>query len=117
MMQCFAYAFMPLQITTYIFWLMGFLYCLAFDWGIDNWFVMLLLFVFSYNWTGFFLHLLICLTLLSLMLRRLSCPCLNELVCRSLQTRSPGVFQLLWERLLVISYVVGLGWVTTKLHL
>jgi len=59
MMQCFAYAFMPLQITTYIFWLMGFLYCLAFDWGIDNWFVMLLLFVFSYNWTGFFWHFVV----------------------------------------------------------
>jgi len=58
-MQCFAYAFMPLQITTYIFWLMGMLYCFAFSWGIDNWYAMVLLFIFSYNWTGWFWHLMV----------------------------------------------------------
>jgi len=58
-MQCFAYAFMPLQITTYIFWLMGMLYCFAFDWGIDNWYVIMLLFIFSYNWTGYFWHFMV----------------------------------------------------------
>jgi len=58
-MQCFAYAFMPLQITTYIFWLMGMLYCFAFDWGVDNWFVIMLLFIFSYNWTGYFWHFMV----------------------------------------------------------
>lgn len=58
-MQCFAYAFLPLQVTTYIFWLMGMLYCFAFDWGIDNWQVIVLLFIFSYNWTGWFWHLMV----------------------------------------------------------
>jgi len=58
-MQFFAYAFMPLQIITYIFWLMGMLYCFAFDWGIDNWYVITLLFMFSYNWAGWFWHLIV----------------------------------------------------------
>jgi len=58
-MQCFAYAFMPLQIVTYIVWLMGMLYCFAFDWGINNWYVICLLFIFSYNWTGWFWHLMV----------------------------------------------------------
>jgi len=34
--QCFAYAFMPVHITTYIFWLLGLLYCFAFEWGVKN---------------------------------------------------------------------------------
>jgi len=58
-MQCFAYAFMPLQIITYIFWLMGMLYCFAFDWGIDNWYVIVVVFIFSYNWTGYFWHFMV----------------------------------------------------------
>jgi len=58
-MQFFAYAFMPLQIITYIFWLMGLLYCFSFDWGIDNWYLMLIIFMFSYNWTGWFWHLMV----------------------------------------------------------
>lgn len=58
-MQFFAYAFMPLQIITYIFWLMGLLYTMAFDWGIDNWYIVYLLFLFSYNWAGWFWHLIV----------------------------------------------------------
>merc|ERR1739838_536539 len=49
-MQMFAYAFMPLQVVTYIFWVMGMLYCFAFDWGVDNWYLILVMFIFSYNW-------------------------------------------------------------------
>merc|ERR1719193_1325906 len=58
-MQCFAYAFLPLQVLTYIVWLMGMLYCFAFDWGIDNWYWIVVLFIFSYNWTGWFWHLMV----------------------------------------------------------
>merc|ERR1719204_1892513 len=58
-MQCFAYAFMPFQVTTYIIWLMGMLYCFAFDWGVNNWYVIVMLFIFSYNWTGWFWHLMV----------------------------------------------------------
>jgi len=58
-MQCFAYAFMPLQIITYIFWLMGLLYCMIFDWGSDNWYIIYILFLFSYNWAGWFWHLIV----------------------------------------------------------
>merc|ERR1719494_526178 len=58
-MQCFAYAFMPLQILTYIFWLMGLLYTFAFSWGVDNWYLMLIIFMFSYNWIGWFWHLIV----------------------------------------------------------
>jgi len=58
-MQCFAYAFMPLQIITYIVWLMGMLYCFAFDWGVQNWWGVWMLFLFSYNWTGWFWHLVV----------------------------------------------------------
>jgi len=58
-MQCFAYAFMPLQIITYIFWLMGLLFCLSFDWGVQNWYVVLVMFIFSYNWAGWFWHLIV----------------------------------------------------------
>jgi len=58
-MQCFAYAFMPLQIITYIFWLMGLLYTMAFDWGQDNWYIIYILFLFSYNWAGWFWHLIV----------------------------------------------------------
>jgi len=48
-----------LQIITYIFWLMGLLYCFSFDWGLDNWYIMWIMFVFSYNWTGWFWHLMV----------------------------------------------------------
>jgi len=58
-MQLFAYAFMPLQILTYIFWLMGMLYCYSFDWGLDNWYIITIMFMFSYNWTGWFWHLMV----------------------------------------------------------
>jgi len=58
-MQCFAYAFMPLQIITYIFWLMGMLFCFSFDWGVDNWYGVFILFLFSYNWTGWFWHMIV----------------------------------------------------------
>jgi len=58
-MQCFAYAFMPIQILTYIFWMLGFLYCFAFDWGVNNWYLVLILFMFSWNWVGWFLHLMV----------------------------------------------------------
>jgi len=58
-MQCFAYAFMPLQIITYIFWLMGMLFCFSFDWGVDNWYGIVIIFLFSYNWTGWFWHLMV----------------------------------------------------------
>jgi len=58
-MQCFAYAFMPLQIITYIFWLMGLLFCMAFPWGADNWYIIYILFLFSYNWAGWFWHLIV----------------------------------------------------------
>jgi len=58
-MQCFAYAFMPLQVLTYIFWLMGLLYTFAFSWGADNWYLMLIIFMFSYNWVGWFWHLMV----------------------------------------------------------
>jgi len=58
-MQLFAYAFMPLQIITYIFWLMGLLYCFSFDWGIKNWYLMVIVFMFSYNWAGWFWHLMV----------------------------------------------------------
>jgi len=58
-MQCFAYAFMPLQIITYIVWCLGFLFCLAFDWGVNNWYLILIIFMFSYNWAGWFWHLIV----------------------------------------------------------
>jgi len=58
-MQCFAYAFLPLQIITYIVWLMGMLYCFAFDWGVNNWYCIVLLFIFSFNWVGWFWHLMV----------------------------------------------------------
>jgi len=58
-MQIFAYAFMPLQVITCIFWIMGMLYCFAFDWGVDNWYLILVMFMFSYNWIGWFWHLMV----------------------------------------------------------
>lgn len=58
-MQCFAYAFMPLQIITYIFWLMGLLFCLSFEWGVQNWYIVCVMFIFSYNWAGWFWHLIV----------------------------------------------------------
>jgi len=54
-MQCFAFAFIPLQVTTNIVWLMGMIYCL----GYGNRVVMLLLLIFSYSWTGWFWHLMV----------------------------------------------------------
>merc|ERR1719233_2864612 len=58
-MLMFAYAFMPLQVCTYIFWLLGMLFCFSFEWGIDNVLLILLMFLFSYVWTGWFWHLLV----------------------------------------------------------
>jgi len=56
--QCFAYAFMPLQIISLVFWYLGFL---AFDWGwgVDKWYLILIIFIFSYNWAGWFCHLIV----------------------------------------------------------
>jgi len=53
------YAFMPLQVCTYIFWLLGMLFCFSFEWGIDNVLLIMLVFLFSYVWTGWFWHLLV----------------------------------------------------------
>jgi len=58
-MLMFAYAFMPLQVVTYIFWLLGMLFCFSFQWGIDNIFLIMIMFLFSYVWTGWFWHLLV----------------------------------------------------------
>jgi len=56
--QCFAYAFMPLQIITCIFWCLGFL---AIDLGltVDKWCLILIIFIFSYNWAGWFCHFIV----------------------------------------------------------
>lgn len=58
-MLCFAYSFMPLQVCTYIFWLLGMLFCFSFEWGADNVLLIMLMFLFSYVWTGWFWHLLV----------------------------------------------------------
>jgi len=58
-MLMFAYAFMPLQVFTYIFWLLGLLFCFAFEWGIDYALLIVIVFLFSYVWTGWFWHLLV----------------------------------------------------------
>jgi len=58
-MLMFAYAFMPLQVCTYIFWLLGMLFCFSFEWAIDNALLIVLLFLFSYVWTGWFWHLVV----------------------------------------------------------
>jgi len=58
-MLMFAYAFMPLQVLTYIFWLLGMLFCFSFEWGIDNVLLIMIMFLFSYVWTGWFWHLLV----------------------------------------------------------
>jgi len=55
-MKYYAYAFAPLQMFTYIFWLMGMLFCCKFDWGVNNWYFIVALFMFSYTWMGWFWH-------------------------------------------------------------
>jgi len=58
--QCFAYAFMPLQIITFIFWCLGFLACDLKNWAfdLDKW-CLLIMFIISYNWAVWFCHLIV----------------------------------------------------------
>jgi len=58
-MLMFAYAFTPLQVCTCIFWLLGMIFCFAFDWAIDYDLLIVLVFLFSYVWTGWFWHLMV----------------------------------------------------------
>lgn len=56
-MQCVAFAFMPVQIALYIFWILGFLFTLM--WMPDMWYLWMCLFAFSYSWVGYFFHFIV----------------------------------------------------------